>query len=144
MSKTIKALFFFLSLVFISALGGQIAHAGLLTNAGDVQAVAQTTKNAAGFTDMSPGLLAANIIGIALGLLGIIFLIIMVFAGYRWMTASGNEEAITKAKDGIKRAIIGLIIIMSAYAITYFIFNQLPFGQVGGTPSGNNPLGGTP
>lgn len=77
----------------------------------------------------------------ALSLLGIIFLIIIVFAGYRWMTASGNEESIKKAQDMIKRAIIGLVIVIMAYAITYFVFNQLPFtGGGGGT--GNAGGGG--
>jgi amino acid transporter len=78
------------------------------------------------------------VIRAALTLLGIIFLVIIVFAGYRWMTASGNEEAIQKAQSSIKRAIIGLVIVMLAYAITAFVFNQLPFGAVGGI---SGPMG---
>lgn len=111
-----------LSFIFI----GLNAQAGFLTHEGP-QINAEMTREAAGFNTMSMGDLIAQIFKIALSLLGIIFLIIMVFAGYRWMTASGNEEAITKAKEAIKRAIIGLIIIISAYAITAFVFNQLPF-----------------
>ncbi len=60
----------------------------------------------------------------ALSLLGAIFIIIMVIAGYRWMTASGNEQAVSKATDMIKRAIIGLIITLSSWAIWSFILNS--------------------
>lgn len=62
------------------------------------------------------------IIQAALGLLGAIFIIIMVIAGYKWMTASGNEQNVEKAQSMIKRAIIGLIITLSSWAIWTFIF----------------------
>ncbi len=71
----------------------------------------------------------AEIAGIAiqafLGLLGVIFLIYMLYAGYNWMIAQGDEEKVTKAKDTISRAIIGLIVIIAAYAISYFVFDKL-------------------
>lgn len=85
-------------------------------------------QKTAGLSTFTLGQVITVVIKGALSLLGIIFLIIIVFAGYRWMTASGNEESITKSKDMIKRAIIGLVIVLLAYAITYFVFNQLPFG----------------
>ncbi|MDP2737080.1 MAG: pilin [bacterium] len=77
-----------------------------------------------------------TVISAFLGLLGIIFLVLIIYAGYNWMTAQGEEEKVTKAKDTLTRAIIGLIIITSAYAITYFVFSSLPGGG-GGTPSSN-------
>ena len=60
----------------------------------------------------------------ALSLLGIIFLIITILAGYKWMTASGNEAEVEKAKDSIKRAVIGLLVTVSAWAIWFFISDQ--------------------
>lgn len=68
----------------------------------------------------------ADIINVFFGLLGTIFIILMVYGGYTWMTASGNSEKVTKAQNTLKVAIIGIIIIASAYAITYFIFARLP------------------
>ncbi len=68
------------------------------------------------------------IIKIFLGFLGIIFIILVIWAGYNWMTAGGNEEKVSKARTTIYRAIIGLVITVSAYAITYFIFNALGSG----------------
>jgi len=63
-------------------------------------------------------------------LLGIIFIILMIYAGYNWMTAQGEEEKVTKAKTTIQRAIIGLIIVVSAYAITAFVFKSLQVGTL--------------
>ena len=67
-------------------------------------------------------IVVGTIIQAALGLLGAIFIIIMVIAGYKWMTASGNEQTVEKAQNMIKRAIIGLIITLSSWAIWTFIF----------------------
>lgn len=61
------------------------------------------------------------IIGAFTSIFGIMFLALMIYGGYKWMMASGRDEEITKAKATIRGAIIGLIIVVSAYAITYFI-----------------------
>jgi len=72
----------------------------------------------------------SEIAGIAvktfLSILGIIFIVLMLYGGYLWMTAGGKEEQLTKAKELIQAAVIGLIIIVAAYAISFFIFNWLP------------------
>lgn len=60
-------------------------------------------------------------IKILLSLVGIIFIVLIIYAGYTWMMARGNEAEAEKAKSTITRAIIGLFIVLSAYAITSFI-----------------------
>ncbi len=85
--------------------------------------------------------IVATVIKAFLGLLGIIFLILIIYAGYNWMTAQGEEEKVTKAKDTLQRAVIGLIIIIAAYSITYFVFNALPGGGSG--IGGGGPGGGS-
>jgi len=71
----------------------------------------------------------ASIIGVViqafLGLLGVLFLVYILYAGYNWMVAQGDEEKVTKAKETIQRAIIGLIVIVGAYAISYWVFYVL-------------------
>ncbi len=57
------------------------------------------------------------IINIAFGLLSIVFLILTIFSGTRWMTAQGNEEDVTKAKSTLTQAIIGLLIIIGSWGI---------------------------
>ncbi len=66
---------------------------------------------------------AGQIIGTVLSFVGVLFLILMIYAGITWMTAQGNETQVTKAKDQLINAIIGLVIIFAAYAITTFIGN---------------------
>jgi hypothetical protein len=62
------------------------------------------------------------IINSVLGLLGAIFIILMIVAGFGWMTAAGNEQKTEKAIATIKHSIIGLIITLSSWAIWSFIF----------------------
>lgn len=61
----------------------------------------------------------------ALSLMGVVFLILAIYSGYIWMTARGNEEMVTKAKNTLTNSIIGLMIVLSAYAITYFVLSQI-------------------
>ncbi len=63
----------------------------------------------------------ANIISVGLSLIGIIFLILMLHSGFLWMTAKGDKNAVEKAKENIKTALIGIIIIFGAYAITQLV-----------------------
>jgi len=69
--------------------------------------------------------IVGTVIHVFLDVAGVIFLILIVFAGYRWMTAGGNEEGVTKAKETLQRAVIGLAIVLLAYAMSIFIINSL-------------------
>lgn len=62
-----------------------------------------------------------SIVQVALSFVGIIFLTLMVYAGFLWMTAKGDESKVDKAKEIIKAAIIGLVITLGAYSITAFV-----------------------
>ena len=68
---------------------------------------------------------AATIINILLSILGILTLGIIIYAGFKWMTAGGNEEGATEAKQMLSAAVIGLIIILSAYSISNFVLTRL-------------------
>lgn len=76
-------------------------------------------------------------ISVGLSLLGVIFIILILLAGYNWMTAAGDQEKITKAQHTIRSAIIGLLIIVSAFAIWMFISRVL----IGGGGSSIAPPG---
>lgn len=68
-------------------------------------------------------------IKIALSFVGTIFFILMVYAGFRWMTARGEEDQIKSARDTITMAVIGLVIIVSGYAITNLVVTRIVEGQ---------------
>ncbi|MDP3043664.1 MAG: pilin [bacterium] len=67
----------------------------------------------------------AKIIQAALSFLGIVFLLLTIYGGYLWMTARGNEQQVEKAKNLLTAAVIGLIIVLAAYTISYFVIQML-------------------
>ncbi|MDD5291301.1 MAG: Ig-like domain-containing protein [Patescibacteria group bacterium] len=96
-----------------------------------------------GLGDADPRIMIARVIQVALGFLGIIAVGLIMYAGWMWMTSEGNEEKIEKAKNILKNAIIGLIIILSSFAIASFILNKLT-GATGGRGGENGGAGGNP
>lgn len=68
---------------------------------------------------------AGRIIGTILSFLGIIFLVLMIAGGIMWMTAGGNDARVQTARNLIIAAVVGLIIVLSAYAITTFVADNL-------------------
>jgi preprotein translocase subunit SecG len=85
---------------------------------------------------------AANVVSTILAVTGTMFLVLTVAAGIMWMTASGNEEKIAKAKKIIIGAVIGLGVCLSAYTITYFVSSRMSAGAGGATQTCTE-LGGT-
>ncbi|MFH1522985.1 MAG: hypothetical protein ABIE43_04190 [Patescibacteria group bacterium] len=94
-----------------------------------------------GLGKADPRIIVLKIIRVALGFLGIIAVALIMYAGWLWMTSEGDEEKINQAKRVIKNVIIGLIIIMSSFAIVSFILNKLILGTTGGPGSGNDGPG---
>lgn len=76
-------------------------------------------------TPASPATIAIRVIRIALGFVGLFFFIQILISGFQWMTSSANPEKIKKAKQRLSNALIGLIIILSAYLITVAITTYL-------------------
>ena len=79
-----------------------------------------------------------GIIKIGLSLLGIIAVVIILAGGFKWMTAGGNEEKVTEARKMIISGVIGLAIIMSAFAIAQFVIGSL--AQQTGAGDGANDV----
>lgn len=117
-----KATIFFTVIALLLALNvGAVLAQGTLDLTGKLKNVG---GNAGYSSDVSENTLpntVGNIIKALLSLLGIIFMSYIVYAGYLWMMARGNEEQLTKAKAIIRGSIIGLIIVLAAYAITQFV-----------------------
>ena len=67
----------------------------------------------------------ARIIRPAMSLLGIIAVLIILYGGFKWMPSGGSDEAVGDAKKIITAGVIGLIIILTAYAIASFVINSL-------------------
>lgn len=100
----------------------------------------ETTRNEfleeAGYTTFQPGqgdirIFIAGLIQVALSVVGVIFLIMVFYGGYLWLTAGGNEEQVEKARFFITRALIGFAITLGALIITRAIVAWLGTGVLG-------------
>ncbi|MFA5886836.1 MAG: hypothetical protein WC863_03605 [Patescibacteria group bacterium] len=60
----------------------------------------------------------AKVIQLVLSVLGMIFLVLMFLAGNDWMQAAGNEEKVKKSQEVIRNLLIGLVIVLVAYAMS--------------------------
>ena len=73
----------------------------------------------------------ASIIRVALGFLGVIAVVIILYGGLKWMNAGGDDPKIKKAQGLIFAGITGLIIILAAYAIASFVIGSITTAVAG-------------
>jgi hypothetical protein len=91
---------------------------GIVKKAGKTAGYAQANE-----TTLSE--MIGSIIKTVLSLVGIIFTVLMVYAGYLWMTARGEASQVEKAQEIIKSSIIGIIITLAAYSISNFVVSKI-------------------
>ncbi|NCO05303.1 MAG: hypothetical protein GW939_04135 [Candidatus Magasanikbacteria bacterium] len=116
---------YFVSFVIICSvfLPSLVFGQGLGNAAGNLQNTAGRAGVGSGNTaDIQT--IVGTAINAALTLVGLVFLVLMVYAGFLWMTARGDEPTVEKSKKIISAAVIGLVLIMSAYAVTFFITSR--------------------
>ncbi len=75
--------------------------------------------------EKDPRAIVGAVINVALGFLGIIAVIIVLYGGFLWMTAAGNEDQIAKAKKLLTAGIIGIVIILAAWGLALFVLDAL-------------------
>lgn len=81
----------------------------------------QGIRETAGFTETDLPTIIANIISVLLSITGMILLALIVYGGFIWFKARGNEKEVERAKNIMTDAIVGLVIIMIAYALSKFV-----------------------
>ena len=115
----------FLGILFLAMLAGvvvQTVEAGSLRT--EIFDKLMGVQNSANFPkETSPTVVVATVIKGLLGIVAVVFFIIVIIAGIKWMMAGGNEETVTKAKQNILNGALGLVVIIFSYAITAIIFN---------------------
>ncbi len=109
------ALAFFISNSPALAAGTNDYGLGETVGVGQVGSALNTSDN----TTISQRIGA--LIGVALGFIGLLFFILIIYAGFLWMTAGGNEQKVDKAITLVTEAAVGLIIVAGAYLITRFV-----------------------
>ena len=116
--------YLFSALLFSGFLFASLA---LAQNFG-TEAVGDGLAGTLGEVGRDPREVAGRIINFALGFLGLIAVLIIIYAGFKWMTSGGSEEKIAEAKKILIAGVIGLIIILSSWALATFILSR--FSQV--------------
>ena len=114
----------------VAALGLMLATVAIPVSAqvtAGIQSGLQGAGKASGYTTGQTDLptIVGRLINAALSLLGVILLAYILYGGFLWMTAGGEEKGVLAAKSYIKNAVIGLVIIVSAYAISTFVLGSL-------------------
>lgn len=96
-------------------------HEGLVATGGQVEGLAPGT----------PDVIAANVVRTLLTLVGVIFVALLIYGGFLYMTSRGEEDKIKKSKKTLVAAVIGIAIITTGYSITYFLTTTIESpGQV--------------
>ncbi|MDD2681107.1 MAG: hypothetical protein PHE20_03350 [Patescibacteria group bacterium] len=81
--------------------------------------------NGEGLSNTDPRIIVARIINVAMLFLGIIAVVIILLAGFKWMTAAGNEDKVGEAQKLMGAGVIGLVIVLSAWGIASFLLDRL-------------------
>jgi hypothetical protein len=92
-----------------------------------------------GRSQASLATLVGQIIGALLSLLGVLLVVLVIYAGFLWMTAQGSEDKVKTAKKILTNAVIGMVLIFAAYAITNFVVEQVAVSTIGGEVTSGNP-----
>jgi len=82
-------------------------------------------QEASGLGNTDPRSIAGSVINIFLGFLGVIAVLIILYGGFKWMTAGGNDDGIGEAKQMISAGVVGLVVILAAFGIAQFVINAL-------------------
>ncbi len=117
---------FFVGVLFLFYTAPSLASPvqdGLDTAAGTAFEKSPTDPGSGLITNIPEAI--GKILGSILQFIGAFFLILTIYGGFTWMLARGNDQEVTKAKDIIEAALIGLIIVLAAYVITSFVGNLL-------------------
>lgn len=83
------------------------------------------TFSSTGLGTTNPTVVAAQLVNVFLRVLGLLCLLLMLYAGWRWVWARGNTEEIAQSKEILRGTIIGLIVILGSYGIMQWIFYYL-------------------
>jgi cytochrome bd-type quinol oxidase subunit 2 len=97
----------------------------LKTQTNSFKALSPTFDVPGGLRPLDPREYLANIIQVILGFLGVLCVLLMIYAGFTWMTASGEKDKIDKASKTMTAAVIGLLIVLAAFAVTVFVTRAL-------------------
>lgn len=126
-----KSKYYILNLLFLPNTA--LAQTNLAETSGLNRVVGRTNLIRGG----DPQSIIAGVINGLLGFLGMLFTILIIYGGFKWMLARGSSQQVDEAKKVISNAAIGLAIVVLSYVIVYAVLQILEggLGQQGGPPA---------
>lgn len=112
----------FILIISILLILPNAAFADNLSNWGTTMT---NTAQKIGYKDTDANTVIQTILKAVFSLLGVFFLALMIYGGFLWMTDRGSTQQVEKAKKLITAAIIGIIIVLASYAISYFVIDAI-------------------
>lgn len=124
---------------FVAAVAFSFAPAAQAQVPGDlglaVNSSLEVAREAVGWSEQSLPVIIMRIVQVAMGFLGILAIVIVLYGGFVWMTAGGDEGKVETAKTILRNGVIGLLLILMAFAIASFVLRMLT-GAFGPQPRG--------
>lgn len=141
-SKLRRFAYFFVGVLMLSPIAA-FAQSKIL----DAGGTGGTIRDKTGLGSRDVDSIVGSLVDVFVGLLGLICVVLIIYAGFIWMTAQGETDKIDKAKKTMGNAAIGLVIVMSSYGITQFLGDAgnsatgtaFTFGTVGSTLGTRTP-----
>lgn len=127
MKKTCLIILSLVVLMLMSFQGGSVYALDLGIGDGGLanKAANQGGYNVAGTNETTLAATIGLVVQSIFGFLAIIFTALLIFAGFQWMTAQGDEDKVRKAQGTIRMAIIGVIIVLASYSISIFVLDAI-------------------
>lgn len=127
MKKIVLAMLAFVSsFVMISAVAGPVFAENELTKKGCELAETEEQKAALGCDQNAQvSSVAKNLINAVISILGIVSVIVLIFAGQRYISSNGDPGKATQARNMIIAAIVGLIVAIVAFSVVNFILSSI-------------------
>ncbi len=123
MRQKLRARSILLAILLVGLLSPVFAFAQSATTPSTDQQ--QFSENLAITTQQSLGVIIARVINVALGFLGIVAVVLILYAGFVWMTSRGEAERVKQAQKIMTRAVIGLAIVLAAFGIVQLVLRAL-------------------
>lgn len=125
--KLLLALVLMLLLTPLSFLQAQNDMVDLLNEAAGTEGAGYNTDPELAQTGLAE--IVGSMAGVFISLMGVIFMAYVIYGGFLWMTAGGNEDSVSKAKKIIRDGVIGIIVVLAAGGIYLLVVNVLLSGE---------------
>ena len=119
----IYSLIIVVTFLYLAISSVAFANTGIMDNLNSVAGKGYDTSKP--YTESTVRGLAGSIVQIALGFIGVIFLILVIVSGIQWMTSGGNTDKINKARQRLINSVIGLGIVLLGWVIVYTVLSYL-------------------